>query len=238
MLTVAAHQPAYLPWLGYFHKIAACDLFVVMDDLQFESQNFQNRNRVKVNNGVAWLTAPLKSGSRGQEIRAKQICDDQGGRENWRRRTWLTLKTHYGRAPYFDVYADELESVFNRVWTSLLDLDLHLMQLMMKWLGIERPMVLASELGLSGRKTGRIVELCRKVGADFYLSGCGGSVDYLEAQQFAEAGIGLAWQDFRHPVYPQRYPSLGFVPNLSALDLILNCGPRGWVEHGELESRP
>ncbi len=226
MLTVAAHQPAFFPWLGYFHKMLACDLFVVMDDLQFEPQNFQNRNRVKVNNGTHWLQVPLERGPRDQRICDKRISRDHAGREDWRRRCWLTLKTHYGRAPYFARYAGELEQVFAREWTSLVALDLHVMRLMMKWLGIERPVILASELGLRGRRTERLVDLCRHIGAGRYLSGRGGSVEYLEVRQLENAGVRVAWQRFRHPIYPQLYPSLGFLSHLSAIDLILNCGPR------------
>jgi hypothetical protein len=226
MLTVAAHQPGFIPWMGYFHKMLGCDVFVVMDDLQFEAQNFQNRNRVKVNNGTTWLQVPLERGPREQRICDKRISQDFRGKEDWRRRAWLTIKTHYGRAPYFRLYAEELEAVLAAEWTSLVALDLHLTRLMMKWLGVDRPLLLSSELALRGRRTERLVDLCTRLGADTYLSGRGGSVEYLELHKFAQAGVRVAWQRFRHPVYPQLYPALGFVSHLGAIDLILNCGPR------------
>jgi WbqC-like protein family len=223
-MRVAAHQPHSYPWLGYLHKIASCDLFVVMDDLQFEAQNFQNRNRVKVNNGTAWLTVPLARGAQTDRICDKRIANQENPKEHWQRRSWLTLTTHYGKSPHFGTYAKELEEVFARRWESLLEFDLHMMRLFMGWLGITTPVVLASSLGLAGEKTARIVDMCKKVGADAYFSGKGGSTGYLDLGEFERSGVTLEWQSFEHPVYPQRYPSLGFVKNLAALDLFLNCG--------------
>jgi hypothetical protein len=222
---VAAHQPAYLPWLGYLDKMARADLFVVMDDLQYEAQGFQNRNRIKLAGGPAWLTVPLERGARSERIRDKRIALGGSPREDWRRRTWTTIKINYGRAPCFARYADALEELYARPWDRLLDLDLHILELARGWFGITTPIVLASSLGLRGEKTARIADLCRAVGATVYLSGRGGSTAYLDVDALGAAGVGVAWQAFDHPVYPQRYPALGFAPRLAFLDLLLNCGP-------------
>ena len=69
-MIVAAHQPAFLPWLGYLDKLAKSDLFVVMDDLQFEQANFQNRNRLKLAAGPQWMTVPLVRGSQISNVSA------------------------------------------------------------------------------------------------------------------------------------------------------------------------
>jgi hypothetical protein len=222
---VGAHQPHYLPWLGYLHKVASTDVFVVMDDLQYEAQNFQNRNRVKVNNGAVWLTVPLQRGAQSDFILEKLVDNSVEGKQNWQRRSWETLRTHYGRAPYFRTYADELEALYTRRWERLVDLDLHVLELMMRWFDIRRPLVRSSSLGLRGQKTTRIVDLCKKLGADTYLSGGGGSRGYLQVDELADADVLVLWQSFTHPVYSQRYPDAGFVSHLAALDLLFNCGP-------------
>lgn len=224
-MIVAAHQPSYLPWLGYLHKLAHCDVFVVVDDAQYEEANFQNRNRVKVNNGVAWLTVPLEHGPRDERICDKRISYRQSPREAWQGRTWRTLVTHYGRAAHFSRYADELEEIYTRHWDTLVELDMHLLQLYMRWLGIARPVVRSSTLGITEQKTERLLTICRRLGADAYLSGSGGSRGYLDVRRMNEGGVEVRWQRFRHPRYPQRYPHLGFVPNLGVIDLLLNCGP-------------
>lgn len=223
-MIVAAHQPSYLPWLGYLDKMAKADLFVVMDDLQYESQNFQNRNRLKLAGGATWLTVPLEKGSQKDRICDKRIQNASSAKEHWQRKTWLTIKTNYGRAAHFAPYAAELEDLYTRPWTKLVDLDQHVLGLAREWLGITGPLLRSSSLDLQGEKTDRIIDLCRKVGAKVYLSGRGGSTDYLDVDALKRAGITVMWQQFQHPVYPQRYPSLGFVPYLGFLDLVLNCG--------------
>jgi len=224
-MIVAAHQPAYLPWLGYLAKVATADLFVVMDDLQYEAQNFQNRNRLKLNHGAAWLSVPLRRGSLHDRIIDKQIANDGNDRHAWQHRTWRTLETHYGCAPYFETYAPALHAVCTRTWDRLVDLDLHMLELALSWFGIERCVLRSSTLGLTGARTDRIVSLCRTVGAGGYLAGTGGSTSYLDVDKLREAGITVMWQRFEHPVYPQRYPERGFIPRLAFLDLLFNCGP-------------
>jgi len=225
MTVVAAHQPHYMPWLGYLDKLAKADVFVVMDDLQYETQNYQNRQRVKINSGATWLTVPLKRGAQTDTILDKRIDNGAAGRHHWQHRTLRTLEIHYGRTPFFKQYGEELRDVYTRRWDRLIDLDLHMLELARNWLGITRPIVRASTLGLSGQKSDRIIDMCKKVGAKIYLSGQGGSTDYLDQSAFQKAGIGLMWQRFRHPTYPQRYSNVGFVSHLAFIDLLFNCGP-------------
>lgn len=222
-MIVAAHQPHYLPWLGYLDKLAKADLFVVMDDLQYEAQNFQNRQRVKINSGATWLTVPLLHGAQSDRICDKRIDNGAAGKHAWTHRHWQTLETHYRRAPYFARYADEVRDIYSRTWTSLLELDMRMLDLARTWLGIKVPIIRSSGLALQGQKTDRILDMCKKVGARAYLSGGGGSTGYLDVEQLGRNGVGVIWQHFEHPRYPQRYGS--FVSHLGFFDLIFNVGP-------------
>ena len=224
-MILAAHQPAFLPWLGYLDKMAKADVFVLMDDLQYEAQNFQNRNRIKLCSGTAWLTVPLRRGTQSERICDKQICNDGNPKQHWQRRAWRTLLANYRRAPHFPRYADELEHVFARPWERLLDLDIHVLELARKWLGIRARVVRSSSLALAGTKTSRIVDMCQKMKARAYLTGSGGSQGYLDTELLGRNGIAVVWQSFAHPIYPQRFGEVGFLPNLAFVDLILNCGP-------------
>jgi hypothetical protein len=223
-MIVAAHQPHYMPWLGYLDKLAKADLFVVMDDLQFIGRNFHNRQRLKLADGPAWLTVPIRRGN-GDRITDKQIESSRNPKQHWQHRHWRTLVSHYGGARYFAEYADELLDVYARPWTNLIDLDLHMLSLARRWLDIPTPVVRSSKLGLTGAKTDRLIDLCHKVGARCYLTGVGGSSTYLDIEKVGRAGIGVVWQQFSHPKYPQRYPAAGFASRLGFLDLVLNCGP-------------
>jgi hypothetical protein len=169
---------------------------------------------------------PLLRGAQTDRVLDKRIDNTgRGGRHHWQQRTWRTLVTHYGRAPYWDRYAAALEDVYARRWDLLVELDLRMLELARGWLGISRPIVRASSLELSGARTERIAALCRAVGATVYLSGRGGSTGYLDTELLARAGVTTLWQRFAHPVYPQRYAGLGFVSHLGFLDLLFNCGP-------------
>lgn len=224
-MIVAAHQPHYLPWLGYLAKVAAADLFVIMDDLQYEPQNFQNRNRLKLNHGPQWVVVPLERGPQEERISDKRIVNRGSPKEHWQRKTWHTLRIHYGSAPFWKLYEPEIEEIYTRPWDHLIDLQLQILRLHLRWFEIYTPVLRASSLALRGQKTDRLESLCLAVGADVYLSGGGGSRRYLDIEQLARSGVRVTWQTFTHPVYPQRYPSLGFKPNLAALDLLFNCGP-------------
>lgn len=224
-MIVAAHQPHYMPWLGYLDKLAKADLFVVMDDLQFEAQNFQNRQRLKLAQGPAWLTVPLEHGAQGDRILDKRISHAESARQCWQHRHWQTLVTNYGRAPFWSDYADELHEVYTRPWASLVELDLHMLSLARRWLDIKTPVTCSSKLGLEGTKTDRLIDMCKKTGARCYLTGSGGSQGYLDAEKIGRSGIGVIWQQFAHPRYPQRHAKLGFASHLGFIDLLVNCGP-------------
>jgi len=223
-MIVAAHQPHYMPWLGYLDKVAKADVFVVMDDLQFEAQNFQNRQRLKLCTGAGWLTVPVHRGSQSDRIVDKRIDSCRNQRQHWQHRHWRTIVTHYGSARYFADYAPELEEVYTRPWTSLFELDLHMLELAMRWFEIKTPLVKSSELHLQGQKTDRLIDMCKKLGARCYLTGSGGSQGYLDAEKIGRSGIGVVWQVFQHPRYDQRYPNAGFASHLGFVDLVLNHG--------------
>lgn len=225
-MIVAAHQPHYLPWLGYLDKIARADLFVVMDDLQFENQNFQNRQRIKLATGAAWLTVPVHRGSQHDRICEKTIISSANPRHHWQHRHWETLRNNYSHAPYFATYADELHDVYTRRWENLIDLDRHVLSLALRWLDIRTPILSSSQLMLTGAKTDRLIDMCTKLRATHYYTGSGGSTDYLDVDQLARAGVTVEWQHFQHPRYPQRHPRAGFVSHLGFIDLVLNCGPQ------------
>ena len=168
---------------------------------------------------------PLERGPQGERIIDKRIVNRGSPKEHWQRKTWHTLQIHYGSSPFWRLYQEDLEELFTRPWDRLIDLQLHILRLHLRWFEIYTPVLRASSLSLRGQKTDRLESLCSAVGADVYLSGGGGSRGYLDVDQLARAGVRVAWQRFSHPVYPQRYPMLGFKPNLASLDLLLNCGP-------------
>lgn len=218
-MILAAHQPQFAPWLGYFDKLDRADVFVLLDNVQFKKNEWQNRNRIKGSGGPQWLTVPV-SGDFGRKIVELDIVS----RQNWPERHLKTLRTCYGRAPHYEATFSRYESVACRPWKKLADLNIQLLHDLLAQIGLERRILLASELGpLSEDRDERLIELCRKLGAETYLAGAGGR-DYMELERYRAAGIEVVFQEYRHPTYPQLFGD--FAPNLSVLDLLFNCGPR------------
>ncbi len=220
-MILAAHQPQYLPWLGYFHKMASCDVFVYLDDVQYKKREFQNRNKIRVKEGVQWLTVPvITKGHYDQAISEVRVDPTSA----WAKDHWTAVKLAYAKASFFPAYAQELESFYRRPWTRLSDMSRTLIDFHRRVLNISTPVRLSSEFSLTTAKTQRLLDLCRALGADTYLSGQGAR-DYLEEDLFEKAGVRLVYQDFSHPRYAQVHEP--FESHLAALDLVLNHGPAG-----------
>jgi hypothetical protein len=95
--------------------------------------------------------------------------------------------------------------------------------MLLKLLGVDKETAVASAMGgLPEEPSERLATICDAMGADTYLSGAGGRA-YLDLEPFNKMGISVVFQTFKHPVYPQLYGD--FIPNLSLLDLLMNCGP-------------
>lgn len=225
-MIVAAHQPNFIPWLGYFDKMRKADLFITVDHVQLERQSFQNRTRIKTGAGARWITVPLVQRSRSERIVDKLVDNSRRGRFRWSRKMYLTLKYAYQSAPYFRTYDPALREIFDARWERLAELNARMIDLCRRALGIRTPMVNSSLMGIEGSKSEMVLNMCLSAGADAYLAGHGASRDYLDVEAFERAGVRVIWQDFEHPTYTQRPRSEEFIPNLSALDLILNCGPK------------
>lgn len=235
-MIVSAHQPHFLPWLGYLDKIRRSDLFVLLDHVQFERRNYQNRTHIKTRSGEQLLTVPVRQRSRSERILEKEIDNALDGKNTWNGRMLRTIHSAYGKARYFDAHRALLDDALSRSWARLADLNEVLLRYLLDAFDIRTPIIKSSSIkDLEGARGDMILNLCRAVGADTYLSGSGGSRGYLDAARFEEAGVQIVWQDFTHPVYPQLMPSEEFIPRLSAVDLLWNCGPEsGAILRGEL----
>lgn len=220
-MIVAIHQPHYLPWLRYFDKIARADVFIALDDVEFNKNGWQNRNRVKGSSGPQILTVPVMH-RLGQPIHEVALRPDQP----WARKHLRTIGQLYARSPYLPTFREGLERIYGAKWDRLVDLNLEMLRWHLGALGIATPIVRSSELGVGGRATERLVEIVRKVGGTTYLSGAYALQVYLDPQVLRQAGIRLLLHDWKSPEYAQAHPAAGYVPDLATLDLLLAEGPR------------
>ena len=217
-MIAAIHQPQFMPWLGYFDKMARADLFILLDTVQFKKNEWQNRNRIKTATGPQWLTVPVR-------FRFPARIDEVAvnGDVPWRHKHLQALRTNYARAPFWEACRAELEDLYGQDPASLRQANGASVDWLAGRLGIDTERRWSSDMAVTTQDpTQRLVDLCREAGADTYLSGADGR-NYLEAERFRAAGIEVIFQAYEHPEYPQLFGP--FVSHLSALDLVLNCGP-------------
>jgi hypothetical protein len=212
------HQPEYIPWLGFFDKLARCDTFVIYDDAQFQHGGFHNRNRIRTMHGWEWLTIPITHGH-PQTIKDVKIAGVE-----WKKKQLSVIINNYEKTPYFKEYFPLIKEAISSNHGLLIGLNLHLIKILAEILNIKVKMVRSSEFPYLGKeKNEKLVSMCKLIGADTYLSGSGGKA-YVNENLFSEADITIQWHNYEHPNYKQKYE--GFQPNMSIIDLLFNTGPQ------------
>lgn len=218
-MIVAVHQPQYLAWSGYFDKIRQADVFCYLDNVQYKKNDWQNRNRIKTSQGWQWITVPVR-----YKFPAK-ICEVKiDSTVRWRKKHLQALVTNYRRSPFFNQYIDVYEQIYAEDWQYLSELNIQFIERLKDALGLgQKPAIKSSQLKLREDPTDRLIDICKAVKADTYMSGQDG-VKYMNPARFKENDIKVIIQDFKHPVYPQLFE--GFESHMSVVDLLFNCGPR------------
>jgi hypothetical protein len=219
MKKVAVIQSNYIPWKGYFDIIHDVDVFVFYDDVQYTKNDWRNRNKIKTSQGIQWLTIPV--GSRENRF----IYEVEIANGLWNKKHWETLKQSYSKAPFFKHYAGFFEDIYlGTPWTNLSALNQYLIKTISKeFLGTQTQFLDSREYYAEGHKQERLIDLLKKVGAEYYVSGPTAR-GYIEEKKFAAAGIELVFKDYSgYPEYPQLFPP--FEHTVSIVDLLFNCGP-------------
>jgi len=212
------HQPYYLPYPGFFHKITLGDVFVIMDDVQYD-ERFTNRNRIISTHGYTWINVPINKEDRFRSNIEVRINNDLP----WKEKQWSKISHSYEKSKFFHLYSKYFESLFKKEWDYLFDLDFETITQIFKWLNINIEIIKESELCVTSKSTQRIVDVCKKIGADTYVSGIGGR-NYMDEKLFEKYNLKLEYQNYTHPKYPQHW-SNEFIPDLSIIDMLSNVGP-------------
>lgn len=217
-MKLAVHQPNYLPWPGYFSKMAQCDIFVILDTVQFpRGSSVANRNLIKTPNGSQMLTLPVKRKGYGL-----QRYDDVLVLPGWRKKHLKGLKMNYAKAPYFEEIYSQLVQVLQDTGY-LLSINYAFIKLVYDLIELETKLVFLSALPQFAnlKKNELIVTLCQHFAADTYLSGRGGAA-YNQPELFEKHGLNLEYLSYQPITYSQLWGS--FIPNLSIIDMLFNCG--------------
>jgi len=217
MKVVAIHQPEYLPWLGFFKKMMNVELFVFLDDVQFRKKGWQNRNRIRINDGTTLLSIPVHTHS---YPKINEVTIDN--EKNWSIRHKKSILYNYARAPYFGEIKDFIESIFEKKFQYLVDLNTEIIKFIMNELEIKSKIVFSSELEISKKGSDRVLDICKAVDADHYITGTFWAESNLRVEEFKKSNIDVEFQKFQHPIYKQIHGE--FIPEMSIIDLLFNEG--------------
>ena len=227
-MLVAIHQPNFLPWLGYFDKLARSDVFVLLDNvpLQRTGGAYTNRVEIAIQGRRQLLTVPIARGAEARQSADAARIVDTGP---WRRKLRATIEQGYAHAPAFDAIMPVIREILDQPGDGLAEFNIRAIRRIAGLIGLDvAKMRRASELDVAGTSTERLIAIMRAVGGTAYLCG-GGAGGYQEDEKFAAAGFELRYQDFRHPTYPQ-VGAAAFVPGLSIVDALMNCGAKGTAD--------
>ena len=217
-MIVSIHQPNYVPWLGYFEKILSSDTFVFLDDVQYEKNYFVNRNKIRTGTGSMWLTIPVNA---KHDSLMNDVKVDNSQR--WSLKHKKSIEINYAKSNFLPDYDDFFTSLYEKQFELLIEINKEIILYLMKQLEINTKTVLSSELDVEGTGSERILNICKALDADCYITGQFGK-SYLNLEDFKNNGIEIKFQNFNHPVYRQCYEP--FLPNMSAIDLLFNEGKK------------
>lgn len=217
---IAILQPGYIPWLGFFEQLYMCDVFVFLDDVQFTKNDWRNRNRIKTQNGVLWLTVPVLHKS-GQKIKDTVIDN----KSNWQKKHLQSLRTWYGKSKFFREIIGDIENIYSKKWKYLIDIDMEIILWIKEILNIPSKTIRSSEVNIQNDdRQLRLIEICKKLGCNYFYEGKSGQ-SYIDVDFFRRDGIEVEFQNYAHPYYNQLWlKEQGFISHLSILDLFFNHG--------------
>jgi len=203
--------------MGFFKKIESVDEFVFLDDVQYERGDWDNRNYIKTPEGKMFLSIPIYN-NKGEKLNKVKIVNSL----NWQKKHKISIETNYSKTPYFKQYWSQIDEILQKKWEKLIDLNFALIDFFNLSLDITTKTIKSSELKIHSSSTQKLVDICKKLNADTYLSGEQGR-NYLNEDLFEDEGIKVIYEKFEHPKYNQIYGD--FIPNMAVIDLLFNEGP-------------
>lgn len=217
-MIVSIHQPDYIPWLGLYYKVAHSDVFVYLDDAQYSNQADHNVNKIKTPQGELRLKVPV------EQHLGDLICNVRTRDElHWKEKHIKTLRMNYSKAAYFNEIFPDYERIIIEHQGSIAELNMEINRYLFRGFGFKTKILRSSNLNINTFREERVIDICLKVGGDEYLSGNGARV-YQTEEHFKSRGLKLTYIDYKPIVYEQLWPKVGFIPCMSVLDYVFNCG--------------
>jgi hypothetical protein len=213
--TITIHQPETFPWLGFFNKMMLADEYIILDNVQFRKNYFQNRNQFLTKQGSIFLSIPIdfKNYKLIKDIRIKND-------NKWQKKHLNTIKQNYSKSSYFKNYIGFFEDLYSKDFELLVDFNMEIIDYIRNLFNIKNTLIKASSLNVSGNSTELLLDICKKRDADIYISGRDGR-NYMDLSLFKKENIKVVFHNFTHLTYKQ-FNSKEFVPYMNTFDLLFN----------------
>lgn len=219
-MIVSAHQPHYLPWIGYIHRILLSDVFVLMDNMQYTKYNYISKNRILGKNGIISIVVPVNYDGKSKTL-IKDVKIDSVSGSYMLKKHLKSITLNYSNCQGFEEFYNVLERAINVNEKFLIDLNRKIIEAILDYLQIKTKIILASESEIEGNKEDEMfLSLLSKTSCDKLLLGLGASKNYINVDAVKGNGYSILYQNFSHPIYDQKY--LTFVKGISIIDLLLN----------------
>ena len=217
MVSVAIHQPNYLPFIGFFQKMALSDIFVILDSVQFSKDSYTQRTKIRTKDGWIWLTIPISKNYSFSQIQDIFLPDAI----KWQKKHKMSLLSNYSNCEFVD--KKFIDNYYSEKFKTLEEFNEHGIFYLKNKFDIKTDILKSSELNIDNslKSTDLLINIAKNVGADTYISGSGGA-KYLDECKFTSNNIKLKYFKFESFEYSQRWK--GFEPFMSAIDLLFNCG--------------
>ena len=217
-MIVSIHQPDYISYLGYFYKISKSDVFVFLDDCQFSNDNMHHWNRIKTSQGEQILKVPVKHNF-GDFINQTETRDNL----KWKEKHIKAFEMNYVKAPYFKEIFPKFKELLLADYKNLADMNVAINFWIAKEFGFKAKLVRTSDMDIDTVREERVIDIVKKCGGDTYISGHGAKAYQVE-EHFTDRGVKLVYTDYKPIEYKQLWPKVGFLPYMSVMDYVLNCG--------------
>ncbi len=217
-MIVSIHQPDYISYLGYFYKMSKADKFVFLDDCQFSNDNMHHWNRVKTPQGECRLKIPVQN-HLGDLICNVRTKDELG----WKQKHLKTIEMNYLKAPYFSEIFPKFKELVMADYNTIADMNIAINTWIAKEFGFKTEFYRSSEMKIDTVREERVIDICVALGGDTYISGHGASVYQID-EHFEDRGVKLVYTDYKPIEYRQQWKKVGFLPYMSVIDYIFNCG--------------
>ena len=217
-MKVAIHQPQYFPYGGFFHKLSLSDIYVIMDNAQYDKR-FTNRNKIITAKEPIWISVPINKKQKFAANSEVEINNEMP----WASLHWRRLQISYNNSQFFHLYKGYFEQLYGKHWDMLFELDFETLKQVISWLGLKVEIIRESELNVRSKSSQRLADVSKAVGADTYVAGSG-SRNYMDESVFRRDNITVEYQNYM-PIQYHQHLSTAFVPNLSIIDVLANLGP-------------